>query len=592
MTDIATKPQALADAGAPAKAPVSPEHFVQFYERDAVLVESLARYLREGLESGAAAIAIVTPDHASQVDECWKAQGFDCARARERGQLVLLDAAETLASLCTDGVPHPGLFEERVGSLVADGCRRYGYVVAFGEMVGLLWARGRHGDAVRLESFWNLLARNHRFSLYCAYRMSDCSASGSPEAFREVCEAHSHVRPAESYFERGEEGTQMRFLGELQQRAGALQREVIARQHAEQELSDFLENAVMGMHRVGPDGTILWANRAEMQMVGYDRDEYVGRNIAEFHVDRYALQEILDRLAAGESLRDVPAKLRCKDGSIRHVLVTSNALVREGKLVSTRCFTRDVSDRWLAQEALRERGAVLHLAMQGARMGYWVGDLERGTLRGSTELAALVGVAGAFEWSTAEFVALVHPQDREPFRKALDASVRERREFLVEFRVRTDIGAWRWLEGRGEPIYDENGAARRFYGVCMDVTPRKRAEEQLAHMAAVVDSAEDAIVSKTLDGIVKSWNGGAARMFGYEPDEMVGRPITVIIPPELHAEEAHILSRIRAGERIEHYFTTRVAKDGTRKKISITVSPVRNAAGQIIGASKIGRLVA
>jgi PAS domain S-box-containing protein len=128
--------------------------------------------------------------------------------------------------------------------------------------------------------------------------------------------------------------------------------------------------------------------------------------------------------------------------------------------------------------------------------------------------------------------------------------------------------------------------------VCMDVTPRKRAEEQLAHMAAVVDSAEDAIVSKTLDGIIKSWNRGATHMFGYESDEMVGRPITVIIPPELHAEEAHILAKIRAGERVEHYVTTRVAKDGTRKKVSITVSPVRNAAGEIIGASKIGRFVA
>ncbi|HSW82651.1 MAG TPA: PAS domain S-box protein, partial [Usitatibacter sp.] len=122
-----------------------------------------------------------------------------------------------------------------------------------------------------------------------------------------------------------------------------------------------------------------------------------------------------------------------------------------------------------------------------------------------------------------------------------------------------------------------------------DVTTRKRSEETLAHMAAVVDSADDAIISKTLDGVVKSWNSGAQRIFGYEPDEMIGRPITVIIPPELHHEEARILSRIRAGERVEHYVTTRVAKDGTRKKVSLTVSPVRNREGEVIGASKIGR---
>jgi PAS domain S-box-containing protein len=591
MTDIAT--HAKAAPGAPARTqPAAPEHFVQFYEKDEVLVGSLARYLRGGLESGAAAVAIVTPEHAAGLDAFWKTEGFDCARARERGQLVLLDAAETLESLSIDGIPNLRLFEERVGSLIADGCRRYGHVVAFGEMVGLLWMRGQHGDAVRLESFWNLLARHHRFALYCAYRMSDCSASGTLEQFREVCEAHSHVRPAESYLELGEEGKQLRFLAELQQRAGALQHEVQARQRAEQELSDFLENAVVGMHRVGPDGTILWANEAEMKLLGYSRDEYVGRNLADFHLDRPVLDNVLDRLAAGESLRDVPAKLRCKDGSTRHVLISSNALVRNGKLVSTRCFTRDVSDRWLAQEALRERGAVLHLAMQGARMGYWVGDLERGTLRGSPELAGLLGLPGAFEWGMNEFLALVHPGDRESFRKELDDAVRGRRELLTEFRVRTELAVWRWLEARGEAVYDEHAEPRRFYGVCMDVTSRKRAEEQLAHMAAVVDSAEDAIVSKTLDGVIKSWNRGATRIFGYEADEMVGRPITVIIPPELHAEEAHILSRIRAGERVEHYVTRRVAKDGTERRVSITVSPVRNAAGQIIGASKIGRLVA
>jgi len=369
------------------------------------------------------------------------------------------------------------------------------------------------------------------------------------------------------------------------------QQRLSALSETEEDLIDFLENAVVGLHRVGPDGTILWANKAELAMMGYRAEEYVGRNIGEFHADLDALDRILDRLSVGESLRDVPARLRCKDGSVRHVLISSNALIRDGKLVHTRCFTRDVSDRWLAQEALRERGAVLHLAMQGARMGYWVADLECNTMRGSHELATLLGLSNAFDWSMEEFLALLHPADRLSFRSGLESAIQGRREFLTEFRVRADTTAWRWFEGRGEAVYDANGTPTRFYGVCMDITGRKRAEEQLAHMAAVVESADDAIVSKTLDGVVKSWNAGAARIFGYEPEEMIGRPITVIIPPDLHPEEADILSRIRAGQRVEHYVTTRVAKDGTRKKISITVSPVRNSAGEVIGASKIGRVV-
>jgi PAS domain S-box-containing protein len=567
------------------------DHFVQFYEKDATLVQSVATFIRNGLQNGAGAVVIATREHASQVEAIWAQEGFDADWARKREQLVVLDAADTLASICAGDVPDWDLFRTRIGEIVGGLCDRFGHTVAFGEMVGLLWVRGLQNEAIRLESFWNRLAQDHSFALHCAYRMSDCAVDGAAEAFRAICDAHSHVTPAESYFEMDGEDKQLRLLAELQQRSGALRREAELRQNAEDDLVDFLENAVVGLHRVGPDGTILWANRAELAMLGYAPQEYVGRNIGEFHADQPALERILDQLQTGTSLRDVPARLRCKDGSIRHVLISSNALIRDGKLVHTRCFTRDVSDRWLAQEALRERGAVLHLAMQGARMGYWVADLETNTLRGSHELATLLGLSNAFDWSMDDFVALLHPADREAFKRGLSSAIGARGEFHTEFRVRTDTATWRWYEGRGEAIYDAAGTPTRFYGVCMDITGRKRAEEQLAHMAAVVESADDAIVSKTLDGVVKSWNTGAARIFGYEPEEMIGRPITVIIPPELHHEEADILSRIRAGQRVDHFVTTRVAKDGTRKKVSITVSPVRNSAGEIIGASKIGRVV-
>ncbi|MGH8251240.1 MAG: PAS domain S-box protein [Steroidobacteraceae bacterium] len=112
---------------------------------------------------------------------------------------------------------------------------------------------------------------------------------------------------------------------------------------------------------------------------------------------------------------------------------------------------------------------------------------------------------------------------------------------------------------------------------------------QLAHLAAIVESSDDAIVSKTLDGIVRSWNEGARRLFGYTAEEIVGLPITTIIPPELHEEERQILERISRGERIVHFETTRITKDGRQIPVSLTVSPIRNAAGEIIGASKIGR---
>ena len=114
-------------------------------------------------------------------------------------------------------------------------------------------------------------------------------------------------------------------------------------------------------------------------------------------------------------------------------------------------------------------------------------------------------------------------------------------------------------------------------------------DEARARLAAIVESSDDAIVSKTLDGTIRSWNAGAQRIFGYTPEEVVGRSITLIIPPERIDEEREILRRLCRGERIEHFETVRVAKDGRSIDVSITVSPVRDREGRIIGASKIGR---
>ena len=122
----------------------------------------------------------------------------------------------------------------------------------------------------------------------------------------------------------------------------------------EQELEDFFENAVVGLHWVGPDGRILRANRAELDLLGYSREEYVGRPVADFHADPEVIADILRRLQAGETLRDCEARLRCKDGSIRHVLIDSNVRWEGGRFVHTRCFTRDVTERKRAEEALKE----------------------------------------------------------------------------------------------------------------------------------------------------------------------------------------------------------------------------------------------
>ena len=136
---------------------------------------------------------------------------------------------------------------------------------------------------------------------------------------------------------------------------------------SERELSDFFEHASIGLHRVGPDGIILQVNQTELDLLGYSREEYVGHHIAEFHVDRPIIQDILSRLTCGETLRQYPAKLRCKDGSIRNVRINSNVLFEDGTFIHTRCFTLDVTDRARAEEALVERDQELTAANDALR---------------------------------------------------------------------------------------------------------------------------------------------------------------------------------------------------------------------------------
>ncbi|HEY6147972.1 MAG TPA: ATP-binding protein, partial [Thermoanaerobaculia bacterium] len=155
---------------------------------------------------------------------------------------------------------------------------------------------------------------------------------------------------------------QRRAVAVLQQKASSLEIEIGSRRAAEaktmtreQELADFLENAVEGIHKVGPDGRILWANRAELALLGYEESEYVGHLISEFHADETVISDILEKLRRGETLYDYPARLRCKDGSIKHVLIHSNVYRENGKFLYTRCFTRDVTDRVKLEEKLRRQ---------------------------------------------------------------------------------------------------------------------------------------------------------------------------------------------------------------------------------------------
>jgi PAS domain S-box-containing protein len=182
---------------------------------------------------------------------------------------------------------------------------------------------------------------------------------------------------------------------------------------------------------------------------------------------------------------------------------------------------------------------------------------------------------------------MIAPEDRERF-KEFNERVCQGESGSLAFDIVAFDGVRHQMETRGAPLRNSDGKIVQL-AVTRDVTERKAAEDAQRRLAAIVEFSEDAIISKDLNGIVRSWNPQAERMFGYTAEEMIGQSITIIISPELYSEEEMILGRIKNGEKIDHFETVRVAKSGERIDVSLSISPVKNEQSRIVGAAKIAR---
>ncbi|MFP5226223.1 MAG: ATP-binding protein [Acidobacteriota bacterium] len=181
------------------------------------------------------------------------------------------------------------------------------------------------------------------------------------------------------------------------------------------------------------------------------------------------------------------------------------------------------------------------------------------------------------------------PEDQPEVLRAIAEAIRTKSMFVLEHRVRRADGSVGWALSRAIPLLDEGGEITEWFGAASDITEQKHYQESQSRLAAIVDSADDAIISKGLDSVIRTWNEGATRMFGYTQEEAIGRSILMLIPEELSYEEDQILAQLRAGNRIDHFETVRVKKNGERFDVSITISPIRDKAGRVTGASKIAR---
>jgi hypothetical protein len=212
------------------------EHFVQFYEEESFLLESLSGYIGAGLRTGDRCIVVATQPHRDDLEARLHGHGVDVAQAIAREQYLSLDAAETLSQFMVGGEPDRERFRDTIGGLILDPLERPRRVRVFGEMVALLWAEGKRSAAARLEELWNDLGTTHRFSLFCAYPMNGFQGAAQVDGFRDICGAHSDVIPTESYAEFSAMSERRRAVALLQQRAASLEVEVAERKRAELEI--------------------------------------------------------------------------------------------------------------------------------------------------------------------------------------------------------------------------------------------------------------------------------------------------------------------------------------------------------------------
>ncbi|MGO9379456.1 MAG: PAS domain S-box protein [Dissulfurispiraceae bacterium] len=250
-----------------------------------------------------------------------------------------------------------------------------------------------------------------------------------------------------------------------------------------------------------------------------------------------------------------------------------------------------------AEDELLQTSDQLQLTLQAAEFGVWDYDFKTGTVFWDERCRNMWGIPTGNPRDYKEAIALIHPEDRQATAEAVNRAIAgsDGGSYRREFRVVWPDGSVHWMSSHGRVYFEGEGnnrRAMRFLGVNMEITERKRAEELSSLLSAVVESSDDAIVSKDLNGVIRSWNIGAEKLFGYTAEEAVGRQISFLLPPGHIDEVPDIIKRIVRGDHIDQFETLRMRKDGTVIPVSLTFSPIKDARDKIVGVSKVAHNIA
>ncbi len=396
-----------------------------------------------------------------------------------------------------------------------------------------------------------------------------------------------------------------------------------------QDVQDLYDHAPCGYHSLNSQGMFVGINQTELDWLGYQKDEVVGimrfqdlltpESVELFH------QQFPGFLERG-IVRDLEFELRRKDGTLLPILLSATALKdSDGRFIASRSTLVDITERRKADAALRQSHQTLEILVKERTAA-----LEQTNHRLAQELAqsnriqtALADSEGRFrelveclpqpiwtclpegecdylspQWMSYTgmpaagqlghgWTRQVHSEDRRMAIEQWQEAIARAQPFDSEFRRRRADGTYRWFHAHASPLRDNAGCLLRWLGTFTEIHDRKQAESMQARLAAIVESSSDAVISKSLDGRILTWNKSAELMFGYSGEEIIGQSIFLLIPPDRQLEETTLIELIKTGKRVQQYETIRIRKSGSSIQVSLTVSPIMDANGLVNAVSTI-----